>query len=75
MLRCLAEGGCSILIVLHGLSEARILAHDGVLLENGRVHTAGTIQEVIRPTPIRAVYGVEITEGEGLGFHLPEGSA
>ena len=71
VLRKLAERDWCILIVLHGLGEARLLADQGVLLQSGRVYAEGPIDAVIHPDPIRDVYGVELIEGGGLGFALP----
>ena len=72
VLRRLAERGCSILVVLHGLDEALAHADRAVLLKEGRVVAEGDVKEVISGELIRSVYGVEIRHGEGLGFHLLE---
>lgn len=73
-LRDLAARDWCILIVLHGLGEARMLADDAVLLKEGRVYAAGAVDTVVHPDPIRDVYGVELIPGAGLGFALPESS-
>ncbi|MCB9763659.1 MAG: ABC transporter ATP-binding protein [Alphaproteobacteria bacterium] len=75
--RCLArlaERGCCLLVVMHDLNEARRSADRAVVLQEGRVACAGPIREVIAADPIRAVYGVELIEGGGLGYRLSEGT-
>jgi len=71
-LRALADDGAVIVVVLHDLSEARARVDQVVLLDAGRVAAAGEAAEVIAPAPVRAVYGVELIEGGGLGWRLPE---
>jgi len=75
ILKGLAARGCTILVVLHGLSEARSLADAAVLLKEGCIHGAGPVAEVVQEDRIRAVYGVDLIEGGGLGFELPGGSS
>ncbi len=72
VVRELAQQEFCLLLVLHDLDEARKHADRGVLLEAGRVHLEGPIAEVVHADPIRRVYGVEVHEGGGLGFSLPE---
>ena len=72
VLRRLADRGCSILVVLHGLDEALAHADRAVLLNAGRVVAEGSAKDVISGETIRSVYGVDIRHGEGLGFHLLE---
>ncbi len=72
VLRRLAEAGRCVVVVLHDLEEARVHADRAVLLKDGRVHTAGPVTEVITHVPVRQVYGVELVEGSGLGWRLPE---
>lgn len=71
LLRRQAEQGRVVVVVLHDLAEARRHADHAVLLHQGRVHCAGPVAEVVAPTPIRTVYGVELIEGAGLGYQLP----
>jgi iron complex transport system ATP-binding protein len=73
VLQRLADRGCIVVIVLHDLTEVRQLAHHAVLLHEGKVHTQGPAAEVVSPGPIRAVYGVELIEGGGFGYRLPDG--
>ena len=71
LLRRLADGGRVVVIVLHDLAEVRRHADRAVLLQDGRVFAAGPVSEVVAPGPIEAVYGVELLEGQGLGYRLP----
>lgn len=68
VLRILANRGRAIVIVLHDLSEARRHADRAVLLRNGGVHSSGSVRTVIETQAVQAVYGVELVEGEGLGY-------
>jgi iron complex transport system ATP-binding protein len=60
-----------VLVVLHDLGEARQHADRGVLLTEGRVHAAGPIADIVQPTRVREVYGVDMHSG-GPTFRLPE---
>jgi iron complex transport system ATP-binding protein len=71
VLRRLAEDGCCILVVLHGLGEARENADRAVLLSEGRVCQMGSVDEVVQREIIREVYGVDLVEGGALSFTLP----
>jgi ABC-type hemin transport system ATPase subunit len=46
-----------------------------VLLQAGRVAAAGPVDEVVAAGPVGAVYGVELVEGGGLGWRLPDGNS
>jgi iron complex transport system ATP-binding protein len=72
LLRELAAAGRCMLVVLHDLEQVRRCADHCVLLDRGRIAVAGPTAEVIRPEPIRRVYGVELVEQAALGFRLPE---
>jgi iron complex transport system ATP-binding protein len=72
VLRRLAEGGCCVLVVLHGLGEARQNADRAVLLSEGRVCQVGAVDKVLQREIIREIYGVELVEGGALSFTLPE---
>ncbi|QDU86544.1 Iron(3+)-hydroxamate import ATP-binding protein FhuC [Planctomycetes bacterium Pla163] len=71
-LRRLADRGRTVLVVLHDLAEVRRHADRAVLLDGGRVHAAGTADEIVRDDRIGAVYGVQLIEGAGLGYRLRE---
>jgi len=67
-LRALAARGHAIAIVLHDLNEARRHVDRAVLLQAGRVHASGPVRSVVEAGAVRAVYGVELVEGAGLGY-------
>ena len=71
LLRELTERGACVLVVLHGLSEARGLADRAVLLHDGGIQLQGPVEQVVASDPIRTVYGVELLERSGLEFRLP----
>jgi iron complex transport system ATP-binding protein len=66
--RELADAGAAVVVVLHGLDDARRFADDGVLLDAGQVVTAGPIARVVAAEPVREVYGVELIPDAALGF-------
>ena len=70
LLRQLADDGRGIVVVVHGLEEARRYTDHLLLLSEGRVRAAGPPAEVVAPGPIREVYGVELVEKDALGFRL-----
>ena len=72
MLHELAERGCCMIVVLHGLSEAWVHADHAVLLDEGRLFSSGPAREVITSDNVRKVYGVELHEASGLNFTLSE---
>ena len=72
LLRQLAAQGRCIVVVLHDLDHVRSYADRAVLLKEGRVVAAGASRAVLSPAQVRAVYRVDLIEGAGLGFRLPE---
>ena len=72
VLRRLAEEGCCILVVLHGLFEAYQNADQAVLLHQGRVQQQGAVAEVLRSDVVEAVYGVRMEAASAWKFSLPE---
>jgi iron complex transport system ATP-binding protein len=68
VLRALAARGHAIVIVLHDLNEARRHVDRAVLLQQGRVQASGPVRSVVDAASVRAVYGVELLEGAGLGY-------
>jgi len=72
LLRTLADEGRGIVLVVHGLEEARRATDHLVLLDEGEVAAAGSPAEVVAPEPIRRVYGVELVENDALGFRLTD---
>ena len=71
VLRALADQGSAIVVVLHDLAEVRAHVDRALLMKAGRVHATGSTAEVVAPGPVRAVYGVELLEADGLGYRLP----
>lgn len=57
-LRRLAREGRIVVAVLHDLALAAILADRIVVVDRGRLHSAGTPEEVLTPTMLADVYGV-----------------
>lgn len=72
LLRTLADEGRGIVVVVHGLEEARRTTDHLVLLDGGEVAASGPPSEVVAPEPIRRVYGVELVENDALGFRLSD---
>ncbi|MBX3275350.1 MAG: ABC transporter ATP-binding protein [Sandaracinaceae bacterium] len=66
----LAGEGLCLVVVLHGLDEARRFTHRATLLVGGRVAAAGPTSEVVTAPHVRDVYGVELVEDAALGFRL-----
>jgi iron complex transport system ATP-binding protein len=75
VLESLRDRGAAVIACLHDLSEVRALADRAVLIDDGRVHAAGTADEIVTNEHVRAVYGVELVEGGGLGFRMSEEAA
>ena len=55
-----ARRGASVLVILHDLNLAARYCDRLLLLQNGRPHLLGTPEEVLRPEPLRAVFGLEV---------------
>jgi iron complex transport system ATP-binding protein len=72
LLRELAQEGYAIALVLHALDDALRHADRALLLQRGARVREGPVAEVIRPEPVREVYGVELEPGAALGFRLSE---
>jgi iron complex transport system ATP-binding protein len=73
LLERLAREGYAVVLVLHALGDARAHADRALLLAQGRTISSGRVAEVIAADHVRAVYGVEMREREGLAFALPGG--
>jgi iron complex transport system ATP-binding protein len=73
LLRTLADEGRGVVVVVHGLEEARRATDHLLLLADGAVAASGSPAEVVAPGPIRRVYGVELVENDALGFRLSDG--
>ncbi len=75
LLRCLrqlAEQGHAIIVALHHLDEAAAHCSRALLLREGRLVRAGSVAEVVAAGPVREVFGVELLEGAGFGYRLPD---
>lgn len=57
--RFLAARGCAVLVVLHDLNLAARYADRLALMRSGRLHTCGTVREVLTPERIQACLDVE----------------
>lgn len=68
LIRSLAEGGHTLVVVLHDLADARSTTDRALLLQHGRVVERGDTRDVVSKDPIRAVYGVDLIENARIGF-------
>ncbi|HCF2343089.1 heme ABC transporter ATP-binding protein [Pseudomonas paraeruginosa] len=55
-----ARRGASVLVILHDLNLAARYCDRLLLLQNGRPHLLGAPEEVLRPEPLRTVFGLEV---------------
>lgn len=73
-LRCVADSGRGVVLVLHDLHLAARVADDAVLLRGGRAVAAGPAPDVLTAPLIAQAYGVEVEIGvtpAGQRFILP----
>ena len=75
LLRALTAQGRCILVVLHQLDEALKFSDRAALLKAGELIALGPTRQIISPERVRALYNVEMIDGGGLGFRLPEADA
>ncbi|MFT3928115.1 MAG: ABC transporter ATP-binding protein [Myxococcales bacterium] len=75
LLRALAGQGRCVVVVLHHLDEALTYADEVALIKSGELIAHGPAQDIITPERVRALYGVDMVFGGGLGFRLPEASS
>lgn len=62
---------CAVVLVIHELSLAARFSDRLVLLQNGRVHACGTVDEVMTAETLRNVYEVEVkTTRDEHGLHI-----
>lgn len=73
LLRAQASQGACVLVVLHGLGEARALADGLVLLHNGRRVAAGPPTQVVTDEHLGPTFGVHVRENLAPAF-LPVAS-
>lgn len=69
-LRRLSTDGHCIIIVLHQLDDALRFTDEALLLDRGRRVASGAVAEVVCPEHIEPIYGVKLTRGTGIEFHL-----
>jgi iron complex transport system ATP-binding protein len=74
LLRRLASQGRCVVTVLHQLDEAMNFSDRVALIKAGELFAHGPSREIITVERVRALYGVDMVLGGGLGFRLPEGS-
>lgn len=58
--RAFADRGVAVLIILHDLNLAARYCDRVLLLEGGHPHSLGVPAEVLRPEPLKAVFGLEV---------------
>ena len=75
LLRSLRDEGYALLVVLHGLDEARKSTDRALVLVGGRTLASGPTKEALRADVVREAFGVDLVEGGALGFALPGGGA
>jgi len=61
LLRGIASSGSAVLIAMHDLREAALLADDAWLLRDARLVATGPIAETLQPESLRAVFDVDFT--------------
>jgi iron complex transport system ATP-binding protein len=71
LLRTLATEGRAVVLVLHQIEHALAYADRALLLQRGKQLAWGPAHDVISPTNVRALYGVEMVERAAPGFRLP----
>jgi len=58
--RRFADSGAAVLVILHDLNLAARYCDRILLLEQGRCHAFASPEEVLTPTALRAVYGLDV---------------
>jgi iron complex transport system ATP-binding protein len=59
-IRSFADRGAAVLVILHDLNLAARYCDRILLLEQGRPHALDTPAQVLRPEPLKAVFGLEV---------------
>jgi iron complex transport system ATP-binding protein len=72
LLRTLASQGRCVVVVLHQLDEALKFCDQVALIKQGELLAHGPARDIVTPERVRALYGVDMVYGGGLGFRLPE---
>ncbi|MGE8101601.1 heme ABC transporter ATP-binding protein [Pseudomonas fluorescens] len=60
VIREFADRGAAVLVILHDLNLAARYCDRILLLEGGRPHALDTPQQVLRPEPLKAVFGLDV---------------
>ena len=72
LLRSLAAQGRCVIAVHHQLDEALNFCDRVALIKGGELVAHGPAREIVTADRVRALYGVDMVFGGGLGFRLPE---
>ncbi|NWD88800.1 heme ABC transporter ATP-binding protein, partial [Pseudomonas sp. K5002] len=59
-IRRFADRGAAVLVILHDLNLAARYCDRILLLEDGRPHALDTPAQVLRPEPLKAVFGLDV---------------
>lgn len=59
-IRSFADRGAAVLVILHDLNLAARYCDRILLLEDGRPHALDTPTQVLRPEPLKAVFGLDV---------------
>ncbi|OPA84212.1 heme ABC transporter ATP-binding protein [Pseudomonas fluorescens] len=59
-IRTFADRGAAVLVILHDLNLAARYCDRILLLEHGRPHALDTPAQVLRPEPLKAVFGLDV---------------
>ena len=59
-IRTFADRGAAVLVILHDLNLAARYCDRILLLEDGRPHALDTPAQVLRPEPLKAVFGLDV---------------
>lgn len=59
-IRSFADRGAAVLVILHDLNLAARYCDRILLLEDGRPHALDTPSKVLRPEPLKAVFGLDV---------------
>jgi len=59
-IRAFADRGVAVLVILHDLNLAARYCDRVLLLHDGRPHALDTPEQVLRPEPLKAVFGLEV---------------
>jgi iron complex transport system ATP-binding protein len=72
VLRNLAARGHALIVALHQLDEVAEFCTQALLLRQGRVVRAGSVEDVIAAAPVREVFGVDLIPGAHFGYRIAD---